>query len=72
MTDRSSKQEVGTPDDTKKRYNVPRVCLTCHAERLGYPVTPSDCLGFAACETCTKLPPIDGGESDSSQPVRSP
>jgi len=36
---------------------VPRVCITCHAERLGEPVTAKDCLGFAACETCTK--PLD-------------
>ena len=35
--------------------NTPRTCIACHAERLGEPVTAGDCLGFAACETCTKL-----------------
>jgi len=32
-----------------------RTCITCHAQRLGEPVTAEDCLGFVACETCTKL-----------------
>ena len=35
--------------------NVPRMCLVCHAKKLGEPVTAKDCLGFTECETCTKL-----------------
>jgi hypothetical protein len=43
---------------------VPRTCISCHVERLGMPVTAKDCLGFVACETCTKLgPPIDQKEA---------
>ena len=38
-----------------KKHIPPRTCVACHAERLGKPVTASDCLGFAACETCTKV-----------------
>ena len=34
--------------------NIPRTCIICHAEKLGEPVTEKDCLGFVACETCTK------------------
>jgi hypothetical protein len=52
------------------KHRVPRVCLACHAEMLGIPVTPRDCLGFAKCETCTKVP-IDGDESEGSQPMDS-
>lgn len=33
--------------------------IDCHADRLGIPVTADDCLGFAACETCTKIPEND-------------
>jgi len=35
--------------------NIPRTCIICHAEKLGEPVTAKDCLGFVACETCTKV-----------------
>ena len=34
---------------------LPRTCIACHAEKLGEPVTAKDCLGFVACETCTKI-----------------
>jgi hypothetical protein len=47
---------------TKKivlHHKVSRVCLACHVEKLGIPVTPKDCLGFAACETCTKVPIVE-------------
>ena len=44
------------PDVVRLKHKVPRICIACHAEKLGMPVTPSDCLGFAECETCTKLP----------------
>jgi len=38
-----------------RKHSVSRTCLTCHAKKLGEPVTARDCLGFAECETCTKL-----------------
>jgi len=43
------------------KHSVPRICIACHAKKLGEPVTARDCLGFASCETCTQLtePPKD-------------
>ena len=38
------------------KHTPSRTCITCHAEKLGEPVTAQDCLGFAECETCTKIP----------------
>ena len=46
------------------KHSPPRTCITCHAERLGDPVTAKDCLGFAACETCTK--PLTEHATDDS------
>jgi hypothetical protein len=46
---------------TVLHHKVSRVCLACHAEVLGVPVTPRDCLGFAKCETCTKVPIVEDG-----------
>jgi hypothetical protein len=48
------------------KHKVPRVCIACHAEKLGMPVTPRDCLGFAECETCTKVPMPE----ESDEPLR--
>ena len=39
----------------REKHIPPKVCITCHAKKLGIPVTASDCLGFIECETCTKL-----------------
>jgi len=64
MTTENDRRNPDNRDGTL-HHKVPRVCLACHAERLGYPVTPKDCLGFAACETCTKVPiPEDGNFPD--------
>jgi hypothetical protein len=53
MTDETSTRK---PDDvTATQYNVPRVCIACHAKRFGKFIHPADCLGFAACEDCTKV-----------------
>jgi len=41
--------------------------MACHAERLNQPVTPHDCLGFTACETCTKLGDPPGWSPDKQQ-----
>lgn len=54
MTDKSSTRKVDNPEAAPMKYDVPKVCIACHAEKLGIPVTAEDCLGFAACETCTK------------------
>jgi RecA/RadA recombinase len=61
MTDESNKRKTGT------KHVVPRVCITCHVQKLGIPVTAADCLGFAACETCTKLD--NGNDTQADRPV---
>jgi len=45
------------------KHRVPRTCVACHAEKLGESVTPQDCLGFAECETCTKIPAVNQEEA---------
>lgn len=52
-------------DSVAMNDETPQVCIDCHAERLGKPVTANDCLGFVACETCTKLPDNENDLKDT-------
>lgn len=55
MTDGSNTRKPDDSDVVALKHQVPQVCIACHEERLGMTVTESDCLGFAACEMCTKI-----------------
>jgi len=54
MTDESRTHEYGDSVAATK-HNVHRICIICHAQKLGEPVVPADCLGFVECEDCTKI-----------------